>query len=204
MVDFDPATPDDTEGADSEGTDQPLPNPVLERVERLTHSARNADDDRAADHRAERERLLAAHGYTARIRNEDTRDVLVCHPEEWLEDGLVRPERIDDTDRAVEIPLSGPGDAEWDEIESHNRGIADAIEAEHGPVHGANAHAFADFAGNHYLKPMETTTDAEREEFRREYFPRNAWPSEKQRRLLSRTLELIDDYSSSSDSSWSS
>lgn len=178
---------------DSTDTDADLPEPVVDRAETLTRRARAAvDPDEREAYLGERAALLAEHGYTARVREEDTAEELVLHPEEWLEDGVVQVDRIEDTDRAVEVTLSGTGsEADWDAVEEHNRAVADRVAAEHGEPHGATAHAFADFVSNHYAKTIEETTPAERAEFRAEYFPRNAWPSDEQREALERSLALV-------------
>lgn len=170
-----------------------LPEETLGEAERLTRAAREAvDPNEAAAHRERRDELLAEHGYTARVRADDDGDVLVCHPDEWLDDGTVRMDRIDDVDAGVEVPLSGGGDAEdWDATEAHNRAVADRVADVHGDVHGRNAHAFADFMGNHHAKPVEAATDAEVTEFLTEYFPRNAWPTADQRAVVEASVELV-------------
>ena len=168
-----------------------LPEDVVDRAEQLTRRARRAvDENEATAYRTHREELLAEHGYRARIREED--DVLVLHPAEWVEDGVAQIDRIEDTDRAFERSLSGPGDEErWDEVEAHNRQLADAVERQHGEVHGANAHALADFMGNHYAKEIERATGEELAEFLEEYFPRNAWPSEDQKAVVETSLRHV-------------
>ena len=185
--------PNDADGTETDSDDAALPDAVVDRAATLTHRAREAvDENERAAYLAEREEILAEHGYTARVRAEDTNETLVLHPEEWLEDGVVQVERIDDTDRAVEVTLSGTGSGDdWDDVEAHNRAVAETVAAEHGDVHGETAHDFADFMSNHYAKPIEAATPAERAEFREEYFPRNAWPSDEQREVLERSLELI-------------
>jgi len=169
-----------------------LPADIQDEVERLTRLARQAvDDGAAAAYRDQRAALLEEHSYQARIREEDTGDVLVCYPSEWVEDGVIRPDRVEDTDRGVEIRLSGPGDPdEWDEVEERNRAVVEAVRDEHGDAHAATARALADFMGNHYAKPIAEATPDELAEFREEYFPRNAWPTEKQRALLDDSVEL--------------
>ncbi len=170
-----------------------LTEDVRATVERLTHQARHAaDEETAAAHRARRDELLAEYGYLARVREEDNREVLVLYPNEWVEDGTVRTDRIEDTDRAAEIPLSGPGDPEdWDAVEAHNRKVVARVRRRHGDVHGDNAAAFADFMGNHYAKRVEEATPGEVEEFLTEYFPRNAWPSDQQRETIEESVELV-------------
>ncbi len=181
-------TPPDETATDESET---LPDPVVEEAERLTRLAREVvDDAEAAVYREERADLLADHDYTARIREED-RDTLVLYPEEWVEDGTVYPDQIDDIDRGIERPLEGPGAAEeWEPVEEHNRTLAEAVASEHGTPHGENAHALADFASNHYAKPIDDLTREEREEFLTEYFPRNAFPSDDQKAVVEESVRL--------------
>lgn len=170
-----------------------LPETVVEEVVRLTRLARDAvDENEVAAYRRERARLLDEHGYSARVRTDDGRSVLVCYPAEWVTDGVVDTDRIQDVERAVERPLTGAGDPEdWAAIDAHNRDVTAAVEAEHGPVHGANARAFADFMGNHYARQMETAGDRECREFLEEYLPRNAWPSEDQLEAAEESIRLV-------------
>jgi hypothetical protein len=170
-----------------------LPDDVVDRATTLTRRACEAvDPDEREAYLAERADLLAEYGYTARVRDGDTNETLVLHPEAWLEDGVVRVERVEDTDRAVEVTLSGTGsETDWDAVEEHNRAVADRVAAEHGDPHGETAHAVADFVGNHYAKRIEETTPAERAEFREEYFPRNAWPTEEQQEAIEQSLALV-------------
>ena len=169
-----------------------LPSDVLERAERLTRLAREAvDESEATAYLDERDALLGNHDFTARVREDDTAEVLVCHPAEWVEDGVIRPGRVDDVDRGVEIQLSGPGDPEeWEAVDERNRAVASAVAEDHGAVHGATATALADFMSNHYAKPIAEATPDELEEFRTEYFRRNAWPSDEQRALLEESVRL--------------
>ena len=160
-----------------------------------TDAAPPFDDPYAGPTEAERYRerrddLLADHGYVARVRSEDTGEVLVCHPSDWLDGGTVVLDRVD-PEEAVEVRLSGTGDTDdWEAVETHNRAVAEAVAAAHGDAHGYNAHRLADFASNHYAKPLEALTPAEREEFLTEYYPRNSWPSDEQRRLVAESVEL--------------
>ena len=169
-----------------------LPADIQEEVERLTRLARQAvDEGAAAAYRDQRAALLADHDYEARIREEDTGDVLVCYPSEWVEDGVIQPDVVEDTDRGVEIRLSGPGDPdEWAEVEDRNGAVVERVRAEHGDAHAATARALADFMGNHYAKPIAEATPEELAEFREEYFPRNAWPTDRQRELLDESVQL--------------
>jgi len=183
---------EESAASEAEG-EPPLPGSVVEEAERLTRLARDAvDEEEAAAYRDRRGTLLDPHGYTARLRSGDRGEVLVLHPAEWVEDGAVDVELVDDVSRAVEVPLDGTGDPdEWEDVEAHNRELAEAVGAEHGPVHGANAHAFADFMGNHYARPIERATERQVREFLDDYFPRNAWPTDDQREAVGTTLELL-------------
>lgn len=169
-----------------------LPEDIVDEAERLTRRARAAAGAEAAACRDRRASLLAEHGFVARVREDDDGATLVCHPRDWLEDGTVVVDRVTDTDRAVERRLDGVDpDGDWADVEWHNRALAEQIADEHGPVHGENAHAFADFMGNHLARRMETATAAERRTFLTDYYPRNAWPDDRQRAVVERTLELI-------------
>jgi len=168
-----------------------LPREVRMEAERLTRLARRAvDENEAAAYERDRDERLAAFDYTARVRAED--DTLVLHPAEWVEGDTAQLDRIEDTDRAVEISLSGSGDpAEWESVEHHNAAVVDRVRERAGAVHAANARAFADFMGNHYAREVETATAAELQEFLTEYFPRNAWPSDEQRDAVEQSLEHV-------------
>ena len=173
--------------------EEELPDDVAARARTLTRRMREAVDDKErVAYREERAGLLAEHGYVSRVREDDTGETLVLYPEEWVAEGVVQVDRIEDTDRAVERSLSGVGSADWETVEAHNRAVAERVRAEHGEVHGGNAHAFADFMSNHYAKRVETATPEEREEFREEYLPRNAWPTEAQREAVERSLRLVE------------
>ncbi|UPM42420.1 DUF7108 family protein [Halocatena salina] len=168
-----------------------LPDDVADEAERLTRLARAAiDTDEASAARTKRDDLLARHGYVARERNTDA--TLVCFPDDWVADGTVQTERIDDTDRAVERPLEAPAD-EWEDVHRHNRDIAAHVTERYGDVHGANAAAFAEFMSNHYAMALEHTTEAMREEFLTEYYPRNVWPTKKQRTVIEESVDLALD-----------
>lgn len=183
----------DSNGSRS-GTDE-LPADAVDEAERLTRLARRATDDaESRAYRRRRDERLADHGFTARIRDDDGDATLVLHPAEWYDDeaGVVRTDRIEDTSRALEIPLEGTGDPDdWDEIDAHNRALVERVRADHGDVHGDNAAALADFGGNHYAKRLEELTDAELEEFRTDYFRRNAWPSAEQRAAIDESIVLV-------------
>lgn len=181
----------ESEDREAEG----LPESVVEEAERLTRLAREAiDDDERAAYRAHREELLAEHDFTARVREEDTGEVLVVHPAEWHDEdeGVIRTDRIEDLSRATELRLSGPGSPDdWEDVERENRALVEEIREAHGDVHADNAAALADFMANHYARPMTSATAAELAEFRSEYFVRNAWPTDDQRTALDESIRLV-------------
>ena len=168
-----------------------LSEALCEKAERLTRLARDVPDpSEAAAHRDRRDSLLAEHGYTARYREED--DTLVLNPTDWFEDGVVQIERIDDVSRAVELPLSDAGaDDDWQAVEAHNAELVERVDAEHGPVHAANARAFADFVGNHYTRTIESVSGREVSEFLEEYYRRNVWPTDEQKAVVEMSLRHL-------------
>jgi len=179
---------------DAESDDEsPLPTEVVDEAERLTRLAREAvDEDEAEMYREAREELLADHEYTARVREEE-HDVLVVYPKEWIEDGTVYPEQIDDIDRGIERSLSGPGDPDdWRDVWEDNMALVEEIETRHGSVHAANAEALAEFMSNHYAKRIEQATESELAEFEEEYYPRNVWPTDDQKAVVGESLELVE------------
>ncbi|ARS91848.1 rnhA operon protein [Natrarchaeobaculum aegyptiacum] len=186
-------TDEETSAGRTDAGAETLPADVVDDVERLTRLERSTRDDHEAAQYAERvDDLLSAHGFTARIREDDGGDVLVCHPDSWLADGVVHPGRIDDVSRAVEIPLEGTEDPDdWTTVDTHNRDLASAVREAHGDVHGANAAALADFVSNHYAKEIESLSGPELREFREEYFVRNAWPSDRQRSAIDESIRLV-------------
>ena len=179
-----------------------LPEEAIEEATRLTKLAREAvDPDEAAAYHEHRAELLVEYGFSARVREEDGTETLVLHPEEWVEEGTIRPERVAEIERAIETQIAGPEDPDdWDAIEAHNRAIARRVQEEYGEVHGKNANAFADFMGNHYAKPVENATSEERAEFLSEYFIRNAWPSKEQKEQIEQSLEYVRKIAQSDDS----
>ncbi|AXR82093.1 DUF7108 family protein [Natrarchaeobaculum sulfurireducens] len=189
---MDDADPTDG-GSDADGSHDELPAEVIEEAERLTRLARSVPEDAEAEAHAERRAtLLDEHHFTARIRDEDGDAVLVLHPAEWHDDGVIRTDRIEDLSRAIERPLEGTGDPDdWSDVDAQNRELASAVRAAHGDVHGDNADALADFGSNHYAKPIESLTGPELTEFRLEYFVRNAWPSAAQRAVIDDSITLV-------------
>ncbi|WP_255167871.1 DUF7108 family protein [Natrononativus amylolyticus] len=173
------------------GTEE-LPEAVIEEAERLTRLERTAVDEAEREvYDERRETLLEDHEFTARVREEGADETLVLHPAEWHADGAIRTDRIEDISRAVEVPLEGTADPDdWEAVEAQNRDLVADVRAEHGEVHGENVSALADFMGNHYAKPVVSATSRELAEFRREYFVRNAWPSDEQRATIETSIRL--------------
>jgi len=188
------ATGDQQGGDDTtEPNETDLPREVVDEVERLTRLERTAVDENEIEaYESRRDELLDEHDFTSRIRDDDGDDVLVLHPDEWHEDGVIRTDRIEDIDRAAEIPLEGAENPDdWEAVDEHNRELVAAVRADHGDVHGDNAAMLADFAGNHYAKPMDALTGDELAEFQSEYVVRNTWPTEKQQDVLEESIELV-------------
>ena len=180
----------DETGSETESTS--LPQPVIDEAERLTRLCINAIvDAEATAYRDERQSLLDEYGYAARVRDAD--DTLVLYPQSWLVDGIAQVDQIDDTDQAIEISLSGPATgADWEDVETTNQAIIDTVREEHGRIHAKNIRAFADFMGNHYLKPVTDATRDERREFLDDYYTRNAWPSEEEAAVVSESIRLLE------------
>ncbi len=170
-----------------------LPESVIEQAVRLTRLARAAvDENEAMAYQAERDEKLAAYGFRARVREETTGAVLVCYPTEWLDDGTVQLEAIEDQSRAVERTLAGPEhNHQFEEVDTHNRELVAQIRETGGPAHAANAAAFADFMSNYYVRPMESASAAEVNEFLSEYYPRNVWPTSEQETIVEDSLRLV-------------
>ena len=184
---------DAAEGASDDDDRVPdVPVGVVDEAERLTRLARRTEDDAAAAfYRERRDDLVAGHDYVPRLREDD--DTLVLYPDEWMEDGTVQLDRIETTDRAVEVSLSGPGDADrYDEIAAYNEAVADAVADARGEVHAATARSFAAFMSNHYVRAVDDATPEVREEFREEYLPRNGWPTDEQLAAVEESLTVIE------------
>lgn len=170
-----------------------IPEGVLDDVVSLSQKAIQAvDQQEISAYQQRRDDLLAPFGYTCRIRTDNDGEVLVCYPKEWLDGDTINIDKMDDLTQAIERPIfDSPSERNFSEIEQHNRAIASGIAKDHGPIHGTTASAFADFMSNHYKQRIEEATVTEFEEFRTEYFPRNAWPSDVQKRVLDETIQLL-------------
>lgn len=172
-------------------TEGELPARTVERARQLAREEWHAQAERAIQCRHERARLLHEHGYTSRIRTDESGATLVCYPREWVVDGSVDPDRIEDLDRAIEQSIAGPGDPdEWEDIAVQNRAVANRVHDVHGPVHGSNAEALATYMSNHHAKLIAEATQPELEQFRTEYYPRNVWPTDRERAALEESIDL--------------
>ena len=169
-----------------------VPVDVVDEAERLTRLARRTEDDAAAAfYRERRDELVSGHDYVPRLREDD--DTLVLYPDEWMADGTVQLDQIETTDRAVEVSLSGPGDADrYDEVAAYNDAVADAVAERHDAVHADTARSFAAFMSNHYVRAVDDATLEVREEFREEYLPRNGWPTDEQLAVVEESLAVIE------------
>ncbi|MFB6198554.1 MAG: rnhA operon protein, partial [Halobacteriaceae archaeon] len=174
-----------------------IPPEDVDKIVRLTKlSLRATDPDEAEAYREHRDSIAEDHEYLVRLRDGDT---VICHPEEWLDDeGKIKMNAIDDTDRAIEREFdTGRADESWERIDSHNKDIARRVFEEYGATHGENAKAFADYMSNHVAKRVEDASSTEIDVFLRDYYPRNAWPSDEQRTLVVKSirhmLEIAED-----------
>ncbi|MFB6103488.1 MAG: rnhA operon protein [Halobacteriaceae archaeon] len=168
--------------------EEELPTTVVDDAVRLTRWAHRVDGEEAAQYRDRRDTLLAEYGYTAHVRTDDDPPTVVLHPRDWLVDGTVRRDRIEDTDNAIERALTGGAIEDYDAATAANEAIVARVADAHAPVHADTAAAFATFMENHRARPLDTATAADIQEFLEEYFPRNSWPTDEQRRLVCRSL----------------
>lgn len=169
-----------------------LPDRVVDTAKAMTRAGRRGTHAEPEALRRRRDALLDQYGYAARVREDESGPVLVCYPEDWIEDGLFQPEAVDSTDDAVEAPLwTARTDEDWAAIDAHNRALADAVAGRHGQVHGANAVAFGTYMANHHATRVEDATAEQVREFLDEYFPRNAWASADQAAAIERSLERL-------------
>jgi len=180
--------------AAEESTDQELPERVVSEVERLTRLAREAVDDAEREaYLTERAAILEEENFRARVR-EDNRPVLVCYPAEWVEDGTVDVEHVEDTDRAIERPLDGETTgADWATVHERNEAIAERVAAEHGPDHGENVRIFGAYMSNHHEKSLTDATESEVRQFLTDFYPRNAWPTDHQKEIVEASIRRAFD-----------
>lgn len=183
--------PDDAD-EESDARVPDVPPAAVDEAERLTRLAREATDPAAAErYRERRDALAADHAYTPRLREED--DTLVLYPDEWMASGTVQLDRIENTDRAVEVSLSGPGDADrYRAVADYNDAVVKAVAERADDVHAATARSFAAFMSNHYVRTVDDATPEMRAEFREEYFPRNGWPTDEQLAVLEESVATVE------------
>lgn len=162
-----------------------LPQRVSEEVTRIARRVLEGDVSMDTI-----ERIIAPHGYRARIREEDGDAVLVCYPDDWEGPDGIDYTRIEDTDRAIELNLYGDVERDWNGIARENTRVVERVRAVHGDVHAANVQAFADFMNNHRARLIAHARDEDVEEFLGEYYPRNVWPSEAEQSSVDASVEL--------------
>jgi hypothetical protein len=171
-------------------SDDSLPETVVERVTQLTRWARRATEPDATEYRDVGNDYSQSVG-TLRVFGRGNRHARALP--RGMGRGQHRPaDRIDNLDRGVEQPLEGSSE-DWAVVNEHNRELAATIDTEHGPVHGANALALAEFAGNHYGSRIEHLSKTALTEFLTEYFPRNVWPSAEQKDVVEESIRLTFD-----------
>jgi hypothetical protein len=169
-----------------------IPRLVVETARAMTRAARRETHDDPDRLRCRRNRLLARYDYAARVRGEESGAVLVCYPEDWVEDGVYQPEAVTSTDDAVERSLwSTDRDDDWETAAAHNRDLAATVRDRHGEVHGANAAAFGTYMANHHTARVEAATAEQVRDFLEEYYPRNEWPSAQEAAAVRESLEHL-------------
>ncbi|MDY6780911.1 MAG: rnhA operon protein [Halobacteria archaeon] len=177
------------ENSDTEDVYPERDDDWVRRAAKLTRLARySEDEDELLD---ERDEMVEERGYRARVREEDS--TLVLYPDDWVEDGEVVVERIDDTDEAVEVPLRRGGE-EYDDVRDTNDEILGGFEEEFDEKHFVNARAFAEFCENHHTVPVERVTAEHVDEFLAEYYPRNVWVHDETEEVVEESLRLLLDY----------
>lgn len=156
---------------------------------RLTRLSR-VDESNAEVYIEERDSLVGERGYRARVREDDT---LVLYPDDWVVDGTVRVDKIEDKNRALELPLDPEGRA-WEEVHDENRSLLESFaESVEDEAHVFNASAFAEFVENHYSISVRDARQKHVREFLDEYYVRNVWPSEDAAGRVGESLSLLFD-----------
>ncbi|MDR5656752.1 rnhA operon protein [Halodesulfurarchaeum sp. HSR-GB] len=172
-----------------------LPDSVVETARAITRAIRRGTHQDPEALRERRDTLLARFEYTARVREDDSGPVLVCHPAAWLDDdGVFQPEAMESTAAAVERDLFEPAvEGGWAAIEAHNRELAGEVQDRYGDPHGATATAFAEYMANHHEATIEAASESAVETFLTEYLPRNAWPTQAQKANAETSIRRLFD-----------
>lgn len=156
---------------------------VERAVEFTRHGLRTGDEEVLE----RRDRLVRSHGHRARLRLDDM--VLVLYPEEWVEDGEVRFEEVEDVDRALEVELEP--EKEWGEAHSENKELLSEFGERVEDHHVYNARVFTEFLENHYSISVMDARQEHVNEFLEEFYPRNAWPSRQARVCVDESVEMF-------------
>lgn len=155
----------------------------VEEVIRLTREALAGDEEA----RMERDEFVQRHGYRARYREDDR--VLVLYPDDWVEDGEVVLDEVEDVDRALEVDLER--EMEWRDAHRENEEVLREFEERFDDWQAYNARAFTEFLENHYSTSIHGATERLVEEFLGEYYPRNVWPPEEAEGCVEESVELL-------------
>lgn len=164
--------------------DSGRPDWVDEAV-RLTRIGMSGNDEA----REKRNRIAEQNGYVPRERDDG---VLVLHPEDWIEDGVVDLDAFD-ADDAYEIPLDGRG---FEEAREANDAVVEefATGTETDEADVFNARSFCEFCENHHSVAIENATAEQVDEFINEYYVRNVWASQEAERRLESSLEKLFEF----------
>ncbi|XGI83882.1 rnhA operon protein [Halorutilales archaeon Cl-col2-1] len=133
--------------------------------------------------------LAAENGFVARLRDDET---LVLYPDDWVVDGEVDVERIEDTDRAHEIPLSEKGES-WEDVHSYNSDVIEELSEmeEVTETEVSNAEYFVEFLENHYILPVDEVSQKHVREFLEDYYPRNVWSSPNEEETVKKSVRKL-------------
>ena len=154
----------------------------VDETARLTRVALSGDEEACE----RRDAVAEEHGYETRVREDG---VLVLHPANWLEDGVVDMEKFD-ADEAYEVPLDGRG---YDEARDANDTLLDTFEEKDVACEEDvfNARAFVEFCENHHATAVENVGEEHLSEFLDDYYVRNVWASETAEERVEESLRLL-------------
>lgn len=147
-----------------------------------------AEGENAATLRRKRDGIAERHGYGVNVRETD--DVLVCYPLDWLDGDTVDPSAVEDTDRAVEVPLAGGGD-DVEAVREANDAVLDPVLDERDDAVAYNAAAFAEYCENHHRCRIGDVAAEDVAWFLEEYYPRNVWPPDGAEDHVEEALERL-------------
>lgn len=155
----------------------------VKEATRLTRVALSGNEDA----RKERDKLADEHGYVARERDDG---VLVLHPDDWIEDGVVDLDAFD-ADEAYEIPLEGRS---FEEAHEANDAVLDEFSADAHEADLFNVRSFAEFCENHHSVAVENATTEQVDEFVNDYYVRNVWATDEAEERLEESLSRLFEF----------